>query len=618
MFVPTEYGLTIFNQRYTLYDSETWEEACKRVAIFIASAEENNKIKKYQDLFYEELINNRFMPGGRIWYGSGRKKAGLINCFSASPVDDSREGWAKAVSDMIIISGMGGGCGMNLSKIRPRGEPIHGTGGEATGAVSLMELINDVGEVIKGGGGRRIALMECLNITHPDILEFLDKKFNNISKSPEKFKEHFLSFYPRHRSENDFIQSLDSLIKKDFDSIYAIAKANHDKILQNANVSAIIPYGKLDKFIEAIKSDGDWELEWREEVKKTVKAKWLWKKIIDNAYDSAEPGILNFDLAERMNNIGYLYEIDTTNPCGEALGERYFVCCLGHLVLPRFVKNGEFDWTQLAETISVAIRFLDDVLEVNNYPIIETKEQAQKTRRLGLGVLGLHDLLLILGYKYNSKSGLEFVDKLMNFIKKRSYESSIFLAVEKGPFPVYNFEGYSKSEFYKSLSIGLRAKIKEHGIRNCALNSIAPTGTVSIVCGTSSGIEPIFSFAYERRHYEGENLKITTVIHPLFKEFYEAKKDTKHFQSIDDLEIKDHLEMQSICQKHIDMGISKTICIPKGYPKKDLYDLLLKYLPQIKGITIYVEGSRGAAPLQSLSFEEAQKLLSCPMGKCEI
>lgn len=620
MFELTGYGLTIFNERYALYDGETWDDACRRVANYIASAEDPDKIKKYQDSFYDEIVNNRFMPGGRIWYGSGRPKSGLINCFVYDPLD-SREGWSKSVGDMIITSGMGGGCGFNFSKIRPRGTYIAGTGGEATGAVSLMEIINTAGEVIKGGGGRRCALMFCLNIDHPDLLEFLDKKCFKVIKSKKSILTALEDSFPRLKTEKEFYEKINYLLEddKNKDALFYIAKGMHDKQLHNANVSVVIPEGKLSEFLDCVKENKEWELTWRDEIRLRINAKDLWDRLLDNAYQSAEPGILNFDLAERMNNIGYYAKITSTNPCGEIPMPPNSVCCLGQLVLPRFVKeNGKFDWSQLADTIAIAVRFLDNVLDVTSYPIPETKQMSQNTRRIGLGITGLHDLLLLLGHKYNSQEGLAFVDELMNFVKKRSYEASIFLAAEKGSFPVFNFEGYSKSDFYKSLTLGLKAKIKQYGIRNCAINSIAPTGTISIVCGTSSGVEPIFSYAYERRYYSGDEIKVEQVVHPLFKKFIDDKKEVSHFQNIEDLSAKDHLEIQKVCQKHVDQAISKTINIAKGYPKKDLNELFLEYLPHLKGLTIYVEGSRGAAPLKSLSLEQAQKLLSCVTGTCDL
>lgn len=618
-FEPTEFGLEIFRKRYALHDQETWDEACKRLSRNVASAETSEKMKKHEEAFYEEIVNNRFMPGGRIWYGSGRPKGGLINCFVLEP-QDSREGWAKAVSDMIVISGLGGGVGMNFSKVRPRGEKIHGTGGEATGAVSLMELINSVGEVIKGGGGRRVALMECLNIDHPDIPEFLDKKCFKVQKDDESVRESINKFFPRLKTDTDFQKVLESTLKTKSGSEFAFhfAKALHDKILQNANVSVVIPEGKMAEFIDAVRNDKEWNFNWRGETKSKIKARDLWKRIVDNAYESAEPGVLNFDLAEKMSNIGYKAKVSSTNPCGEIPMSPNEICCLGALVLPRFVDKDKVNWSQLADTITVAVRFLDNVLDVNVYPILETKEAAQKFRRIGLGVMGLHDMLLKLGYKYNSKEGLEFVDKLFDFIKKRAYEASCFLAAEKGAFPAYEYEGYSKSGFYNSLSKGLKSKIKHHGVRNCAVLSIAPTGTISIVCGVTSGVEPIFAYAYERRFYDNDEIKMEVVFHPLFKKFMDEGKNVDHFQSTYDLSVKDHLEIQRICQEHIDQAISKTINIPAGYPKEELYDLFLDYLPYLKGLTVYVDGSRGAAPLKSLSIEEASKIISCPNGVCDL
>ncbi len=619
MFEPTGYSLEIFQKRYALHENETWAEACSRLAKHISSVESSEKITKNEALFYEELITNRFMPGGRIWYGSGRSKGGLLNCFVIEP-EDSREGWAKLTNDMIIISGLGGGVGINFSKIRPRGSKISGTGGFATGAISLMEIINSAGDVIKSGGGRRVALMECLNIDHPDLLEFLDKKCFKIKKTKEDLYTAFFKFFPNLKSDVQFCKTLNKSLsnQKNLDLFYNVVKASSDKVLQNANVSVVIPKGKQDDFIDAVKNDKDWPLIWRREVLANVKASDIWHTIVDNAYSSAEPGILNLDLAEKMSNIGYIAPLSSSNPCGEIIMSASESCCLGSIVLPRFIENDKFNWDQLAETVTVAVRFLDNVLDANVYPIPEAKAAAQKFRRIGLGIMGLHDTLLLMGLKYSSKEGLDFVDKLCAFIKFSAYEASCFLAAEKGSFPAYEYDGYCKSGFYQSLSKIAKSRIKHNGIRNCALLTIAPTGTTSIVCNVTSGIEPIFAYAYERRYYDGDEIKTTIVHHDLFKKFVDSKRDTSHFESTYDLSVKDHLEIQKRCQKHVDQSISKTINIPVGYDKTELYDLLLDYLPFLKGITIYVDGSRGAAPLKSLSLEDASKKIACPNGVCEL
>jgi len=389
-YQPTGLAETIFKERYTIHPTETWEEASFRLAKHVSSAEINGEREPTTINFYEEIVSNRFMPGGRIWYGSGRPRAQLLNCFVV-PTHDSREGWGKTISDVIVVSGMGGGVGINLSPIRPRGSRIHGTGGIATGAVSLMHMINGVGNELVSGGGRRLALMLDLNITHPDMPEFLDEKLN---------------------TEN----------------------------LKNANVSIVLDKRVGTKaLIDKVKSGGSFDLTFSGNHYGKVNAKDIWNRIVSNAWKSGEPGVLNGDLANKENNIFYYKPMISTNPCGEIWLEEYGSCDLGAIVLPRFISgDGIFDWDALRDTIKIAVRFLDNVLSVNEYPLPEIRENNNSVRRLGLGIMGLHSALIQLGYRYSSDSAQAFVDTLMNFIKEESYKASIDLAIEKGPFPAYD------------------------------------------------------------------------------------------------------------------------------------------------------------------------------------
>lgn len=555
-FEPDDFGMQIFRSRHAAHENETWAEGCERVAAHVSNAEEGEARGQWRSRFYQMMLENLFMPGGRIWYGSGRARGQLLNCFVIE-TEDSREGWGKSVSDSIVISGTGGGVGINCSPIRPKGMPVRGTGGTATGAVSLMEIINAAGDVIKAGGGRRTALMLCLNIDHGDIVEFMDKKLD-------------------------------------------LGKLN------NANVSVVFD-DDPEKFFSAVKADADWPLMFNGRQVGNVKAKELWDRIVTNALKNGEPGLLNMYLANRLSNVWYWKKLTSTNPCGEVPLHGNSCCCLGSLVLPRFVKNGAVDWDLLGETVASGVRFLDDVLTVNYYPLPEISEVCNSERRIGLGITGLHDMLLELGMKYSSSKALEFTDKLIKFIKDRSYEASVELAKEKGAFVVLDVDKYLKSGFAKTLRPSLRDAIKEHGIRNCALNTIAPTGTISIVCGVSSGIEPIFSAAYERRFRDGDEIKMEVVVHPLFKRFVMDGRSTKHFQGAYDLSLRDHFEMQRVCQKHIDLAISKTLSVPPGTSHEELSELYMEFLPELKGVTVYPVGSRENQPLTPLPLDVAEQ-----------
>jgi ribonucleoside-diphosphate reductase alpha chain len=576
-FEPQGLGLTIFKDRYARSPEETWQEACRRVANHVAQAEENGKVKKYGDRFYEQLVSNRLNPGGRIWYGSGRPKAQLLNCFVV-PTSDSREGWGRTTSDVIIISGLMGGVGINVSPVRPRGYSIKGTGGVATGAVSLMELINGVGNVIVGGGGRRMALMLSLDLTHPDLEEFLS------------------------------------------------AKLDLDK-LNNANISVVIPNDiPSDRLQEMIRNDEELELAFNGVPSgKSVKIRALWERLVDNAWKSGEPGVLNGYLANRMNNIHYYKPLISTNPCGEIWLEAYGCCDLGALVLPRFVEEGRFDWDALDESVRLGVRFL------------EIKENCENVRRIGLGVMGLHTMLLDMGLRYDSPEAFAFVDRLFSTIKNTAYDASITLAVEKGPFPAYDAK-LLDSGFAKTLKRGIRNKIREHGIRNCALMTIAPTGTTSMVSSVSSGIEPIPSPVYWRNYYKPTKDGSRKLERELVVEDAFYKYQHELVQSAIDIPIRSHFEMQKIVQSHIDNAVSKTINMPQDASKQEFAELWLEYLPYVKGTTVYRYGSRENEPINPVPREEWDELLGvsgpgttkhemtvdefvaldCPGGVCEL
>lgn len=584
-FKPEGLGDTIFRSRYTRTEDETWEDACKRVADHVAEAETNGDVNKFSQRFFDQLVNGKFSPGGRIWYGAGRPKAQLLNCFVIG-TGDSREGWAQTTSDVIIISSLMGGVGINVSPVRPRGSHIQGTGGYSTGAVSLMELINGVGDVIVGGGGRRMALMLCLDVNHPDLEEFLQ-------------------------------------VKLDLEK------------LNNANISIVIPKDfDTDEFVRLVKEDGEIPLVFNGLPSgQSIKAKDLWARLVENAWKSGEPGVLNGYLANKTNNIWYHKPLISTNPCGEIWLEEYGCCDLGALVLPRFVVNGKFDWDAFDESIRLGVRFLDDVLTINHYPLPQIKENCETVRRIGLGVMGLHSMLLELGLNYDSPESFAFVDKLFNTIKNTAYDASINLAIEKGPFPAYS-EKFLESGFVKNLKRGIKNKIKEHGIRNCALLTIAPTGTTSMVQNVSSGIEPLPPAVYWRNFYrptkDGQRVLDKELV---VEESYYRFPDT--IQSAIDVPVKSHFEMQKIVQKHIDNAVSKTINLAKDFPKDQFGDVWLDYLPYLKGTTVYRYGSRENEPInpvpreqwdeivkqkvssQTLSEEEFMAL-DCPDGVCDI
>lgn len=588
MYKPEGFSAQIFRDRYAFTEEETWEEACDRLARQMASAEGPDKLEKYVERFYDVLVNNYFTPGGRIWYNSGRPHPQLLNCFVLENELDSKEGWGNISNEMIVTSMTGGGCGIDFSDVRPRDAQIRGQRGTCPGAVELMKLINYNGKPVKAGGHRRVALMFSLDLDHPDLMEFLSAKLK--------------------KGELDL-----------------------------ANVS--VRSKDTSKFVKAVREDLDWELSWKGKYKKTVKARDVWKIIVDNAYNSAEPGFLNWELVEGESNIWYVEPLITTNPCGEIAMSSHDACDLGHLVLPRFVINGEVDWHLIANTVRTGVRFLDNVLSVNSFPLQKMAEKTSRLRRIGLGTTGLADMLAMLGLKYGDQESLKFIDKLYRFISKQAYEASVMLAIEKGPFPAYKPE-FLKSGYMKRMPKKIRELVAEHGIRNCALLTQAPTGTVSILSGNcSSGIEPMFAPAYERRYWDKDERKTELIFHPLFTKFMQEGKSVEHFVGAREISVREHMEVQKTIQKHVDNAVSKTINIPNDYPIKDMEALWLEYLPYLKGTTFYRENTRGYVnsdgqieepPLKAISLDDAKKRfkdnedytdkteVDCSSGSCEL
>jgi ribonucleoside-diphosphate reductase alpha chain len=589
MFKPEGFSLDIFKSRYAFTEEETWEQFSRRIAQQMAKAESPEKQKIYEEKFFGIISKNEFVPGGRICYNSGRVNAQLLNCFVLGNDLDSKEGWGNIAKEMIVTSMTGGGCGIDFSDVRPRGAKIGDQKGECPGPVALMKLVNGCAEPVRAGGQRRVALMFSLDLHHPDIEEFLDAK---LTKGE----------------------------------------------LTYANVS--VRCHDVTGFKKRVETDGEWELSWKGQYKKTIKARDLWQKIVKNAWSSAEPGFLNWELANNESNIYYIEPLVTTNPCGEIAMSSYDSCDLGHLVLTRFVENNEINYSKLADSIRTAVRFLDNVLTVNTYPLTEMQKKSHQLRRIGLGTTGLADMLTLIGVKYGSEDGNKVIDKLFRFISKVAYETSIMLAIEKGPFPVCDRKRHIESGFIKRMPKKIRSLILEHGIRNCAILTQAPTGTVSIVSGNcSSGVEPMFAPAYERRFFVGNQRQVETVFHPLFDQFMKEGKSVEHFVGSTELSVEQHLEVQRIVQKHIDNAVSKTINMAKDYSMEDMSKVWLKYLPDLKGTTFYRDGSRNyidengvehEPPLKAISLEEAKKRFAidnkvdtmvvddCAKGICEV
>ncbi len=468
--------------------------------------------------------------------------AGIVvsNCYVIPSPEDSRQGILDNLKTMTEIMARGGGVGINLSSLRPRGSYIKTVNGTASGPCSRAQLYSvATGDVIQQGGSRRGALMLMLDDNHPDIEEFITVK----------------------RTEGK---------------------------IEHANLSVAIS----DAFMQAVKDDADWDLVWNGEVKKTIRARDLWDLICKSAWESAEPGMVFMDRYNKISNTWYYEDIRCVNPCGEQGLPPWGVCNLGALNLSVFVENGKMDYHHLAEMSKIAMRFLDNVIDANEYFIEENRQAQLGTRRTGLGTMGLADALIKMKVAYGSDESLPVIERIYSTIRDAAYEASADIATEKGSFPKFERDKYMQGKFIQSLPKATQGKIKQQGIRNAVLLTQAPTGTTSLLSGVSSGIEPVYDFAMVRRDRTGEHI----LYHPLLQEWRDKHPDEptpKYFVSANDLTPEEHVRAQATIQKYTDSSISKTVNAPNSHTVEDVQTLYrLAYELGCKGITYMRDGSR--------------------------
>jgi ribonucleoside-diphosphate reductase alpha chain len=564
-------GEIVFRSRYSLSDSETWAMCAERVAKNIGAVEKEGK---YIDLFAEVISNMEFIPGGRILRNSGRPRGSLLNCF-VLPCLDSIEAIGQFLKDALVLWSEGGGVGCNFSAVRPAGDEVRSKGGRSSGVVSFIEAADAVAKTVQSGGSRRAASLFCLDVFHPEILNFINAKLV-------------------------------------------------DKRLSHCNISVNIN----NDFLEHVERGDNIDLRFQQRTYATVNAKEIWDKMLSNMISSAEPGLLNTSNLYK-NNSYYFAPISSTNPCGEACLEHYGCCCLGSIVLPKFVnETGRVNWKRLEEVISLAVRFLDDVLDVNKYTVHEISEAARVSRRIGLGIMGLAEFFFQKKLRYGSRESILELERVMRFIRDTAYMSSIELAWEKGAFPKFDPIAYSKASFIRKLPAAIRKEIKSKGTRNVTIMSIAPTGTISLLAEVTGGCEPLFSKAYKRSDRVGERIYINKVYASLLTSACSGSIPDWLVDSYDLLP-KDHLEIQSTIQKFTDGAVSKTINLPADTDVDQLSEWLLEYIYELKGVTVYVDGSREGQILNRLSHEEVLKLSNasyiddggvrvCPTGKCDL
>lgn len=559
----TENALKVLHARYLLKDEngvviETPEQMFKRVAYNIAEAEKLYKddVSYWAEKYYDLMTTLRFLPNSPALMNAGKSIGQLAACF-VLPVEDSMKSIFDTLKNAALILQSGGGTGFSFSKLRPKADIVRSTGGIASGPVSFMKIYNTATEVIKQGGARRGANMGILRIDHPDILEFVRVK----------------------RKEGE---------------------------LTNFNISVAV----TDAFMEALERDEEYKLlnPRSGEVVGSLRAKIVFNEIVESAWKTGDPGLIFIDRINRANPTPHIGQIESTNPCGEQPLLPFEACVLGSLNLSKYVKADErgqkvedrVDWDRLAEDIKTAVRFLDDAIDVNVYPLPEIERMHKGNRKIGLGVMGWADMLILLGIPYNHKKAFELARTVMRFIRDKSKEASADLAVKRGVFP--NFKG----SIYDAPGMPK--------VRNATTTTIAPTGTLSTIADCSSGIEPIFAIAYKRLVLDTELYEINKYFIKIAKErgFYsdelmklvmkkgnlkgikEIPGDVKKiFKTALEIPPEDHIEMQAAFQEFTDNAVSKTINLPNKATKEDVERaFILAYKKGVKGITVFRYGTK--------------------------
>lgn len=523
---------------------QTVEDSWRRIARDLARVE--NDPAHWEERFYEALEDFKYLPAGRITAGAGTaRQVTLFNCFVMGTVPDSMGGIFDMLKEAALTMQQGGGIGYDFSTIRPRGADVHGVAADASGPLSFMDVWDAMCRTIMSAGSRRGAMMATMRCDHPDIEQFITAK-----SDPAR--------------------------------------------LRMFNMSVLV----TDPFMEAVKADGPWELVFGDKVYHTVQARDLWNKIMQATYDYAEPGVIFIDRINTANNLSYVETIAATNPCGEQPLPPYGACLLGSVNLARLVaqpfENGaHLDEAAMQEIVATAVRMMDNVVDASKFPLSEQAAEAQAKRRIGLGVTGLADALLMLGLRYGSDEAARQTERWLHAIARAAYLASVDLAKEKGAFPLFDAEKYLASGTMQQMDDDVRDAIREHGIRNALLTSIAPTGTISLYAGNvSSGIEPVFAYAYTRKVLQKDGSRTEEEVVDYAVQMWRDKFGDvdlpDYFVNAQTLSPTDHVKMQAAAQKWIDSSISKTINCPEDISFDAFKDVYMQAWDQgCKGCTTY-------------------------------
>ena len=520
------------------------EESWRRVAKNLARVEAEPAI--WEEKFYAALEDFKFLPAGRIAAGAGtQRKVTLFNCFVMGTVPDDMGGIFDMLKEAALTMQQGGGIGYDFSTIRPEGASVKGVAADASGPLSFMDVWNSMCRTIMSAGSRRGAMMATLRCDHPDIEDFITAK-----SDPAR--------------------------------------------LRMFNVSVLV----TDPFMAAVKADGDWDLVFEGQIYKTLSARKLWDQIMQSTYEFAEPGVIFIDRINQANNLRYCETIAATNPCGEQPLPPYGACLLGSINLARLVEapfesGSQLNAAALQDLVATAVRMMDNVIDASNFPLEAQALEARNKRRIGLGVTGLADALLMLGLRYGSEAAARQTEDWLYAIARAAYLASVQLAKEKGAFPLFEAGPYLASGAMQGMDEDVRAEIATHGIRNALLTSIAPTGTISLYAGNvSSGIEPVFAYAYTRKVLQKDGSRseeeVVDYAVQMWRDKFGDADLPDYFVNAQTLAPKDHVKMQAAAQKWVDSSISKTINCPEDISFeafKEVYSAA--YESGCKGCTTY-------------------------------
>jgi ribonucleoside-diphosphate reductase alpha chain len=520
--------------------TDTWQ----RIARALAAVE--SRPADWEPRFFAALQDFRFLPAGRIVAGAGTDRSvTLFNCFVMGTIPDSMAGIFQALKEAALTLQQGGGIGYDFSTIRPRGAPVAGVAADASGPLSFMDVWDAMCRTIMSAGSRRGAMMATLRCDHPDIEGFIAAK-----QDPAR--------------------------------------------LRMFNLSVLV----TDPFMAAVAADGDWDLVFGGRVYRTLKARALWDTIMRATYDYAEPGVIFIDRINSANNLSYAEVIAATNPCGEQPLPPYGACLLGSVNLARLVRDpfteaARIDTDELDELVRCAVRMMDNVVDASRFPLPQQEAEARAKRRIGLGVTGLADALILCGLTYGSDAAVARTGDWMRAIARAAYLASVDLAREKGAFPLFDAEKFLASGTMRAMDEDVRAAIRAHGIRNALLTSVAPTGTISLLAGNvSSGIEPVFATSYRRKVLQPDGSRteeevVDYALH-LWRDLHGEAPLPAQFVTAQTLTPMDHVRMQAAAQAWVDSSISKTINVPEDIGFDDFKDVYLAAWEQgCKGCTTY-------------------------------